>query len=853
MADVRRTIPAPCAYGCIYYAPAIPNHGIEKPRPLFRSRRASPGRITIRAVANPHLGPVKVASHSPRGPRRLWSIKLATRRENARRILKSVVSAHPTTANEATSPSQPKSKRRSWSPTKRTDSGVRVPGEREANTMRNTRGPISGPTNARLDRPRAESNTRSRSNTIGRDAPNGQSSPRVEPVAMDPNVMPAIDSQDEKPLASGNGVSMAIHLAEPVLFVQGFENTESSPGNTAMLRGSLHLRVQKSAKIKAVTLRFKGRATTKWPEGIPPRKIEFEEQDTIMSHTWPFFNAQFENAERGTNADHVQLLKGSDGASSTVTRLDPLGRASPNSSSVNLSAKEARKLSLQVNQSRSFGKGDTMPGAQSVVAKGYRTFLPGDYVYNFELPLDSRLPETIDVELGSVKYELEAEVTRSGAFRANLSGTKEVTLIRAPAEGSLEQVEPIAISRNWEDQLHYDIVISGKSFPLGTKVPIAFKLTPLAKVQCHRIKVLVTENIEYFCSGKRVHRMEPTRKVQLFEKRADGDHVSTFEGSEMRVTAGGGIPYDSRARAARGERVQPLDPTNLLGNLEGEMNIGPTEMEFNVQLPSCKDMRERDRSQRLHFDTTYQNIQVHHWIKIVMRLSKPDVNDSSKRRHFEISIDSPFHILSCQATQANTSLPAYSGPETATNPGVSLHSCGCPGAAAIHRNSTSSFVPSLTTSTTRPSTSAGAADDDDRRPTTPTPPSLARPQQAYFPGHPTAGAGAGPGPAGTAFERPIHLLRAPSFNPPAFEDEDPPPPLVTPPPQYDDIASPTSGLADYFSRLADAYDSDDDDGSGRLGGLGRVGPMGRVSVPLTPGGRVHRSMDVRRDWVPVGR
>ncbi|TKA79509.1 hypothetical protein B0A55_02433, partial [Friedmanniomyces simplex] len=626
-------------------------------------------------------------------------------------------------------------------------------------------------------------------------------------AVLDPNVISAMDSQDEKPLASGNGVSMAIHLAEPVLFVQGFENTENSPGNTAMLRGSLHLRVQKSAKIKAVTLRFKGRAITKWPEGIPPRKIEFEEQDTIMSHTWPFFNAQFENAERGTNADHVQLSKGPDGASSTVTRLDPLGRSSPNSSSVNLSAKEARKLSLQVNQSRSFGKGDAAPGAQSVAAKGYRTFLPGDYIYNFELPLDSRLPETIDVDLGSVKYELEAEVTRSGAFRANLVGNKEVTLIRAPAEGSLEQVEPIAISRNWEDQLHYDIVISGKSFPLGTKVPIAFKLTPLAKVQCHRIKVLVTENIEYFCSGKRVHRMEPTRKVQLFEKRADGDPVSTFQGSDMRVTAGGGIPYDARARAARGERVQPQDPTNLLGNLEGDTNIGPTEMEFNVQLPSCKDMRERDRSQRLHFDTTYQNIQVHHWIKIVMRLSKPDLNDPSKRRHFEISIDSPFHILSCQATQANISLPAYSAPEAA-NGGVSLHDCGCPG-ANVRRNSPTSFLPTLNALN-----SARTSRDDDGRPTTPTlqTPNLTRPQQAHVHGQ-------APGQ-----ERPIHLLRAPSFNPPAFEDEQPPPPLITPPPQYDDIASPTSGLADYFSRLADTYDSDDDENTRN----------GRVNVPLTP-------------------
>ena len=220
------------------------------------------------------------------------------------------------------------------------------------------------------------------------------------------------------------------------------------------------------------------------------------------------------------------------------------------------------------------------------------------------------------MELGSVKYELEASIERAGAFRANLLGNKEVTLIRAPSEGSLEQVEPIAISRNWEDQLHYDIVISGKSFPLGAQVPIAFKLTPLAKVQCHRIKVFVTENIEYFCSQKRVHRMEPTRKIQLFEKRPDGPPTSAFPGSSMRIVSGGGLSYDQRAAASRGEEVTPSDSTNLLGNLEGDYNIGPTEMEFNVQLPSCINMKDKEKSQRLHFDTTYQNIQVHHWIKV---------------------------------------------------------------------------------------------------------------------------------------------------------------------------------------------------------------------------------------------
>lgn len=89
------------------------------------------------------------------------------------------------------------------------------------------------------------------------------------------------------------------------------------------------------------------------------------------------------------------------------------------------------------------------------------------------------------------------------------------------------------------------------------------------------------------------------------------------------------------------------------------------------------------------------------------------------------------------------------------------------------------------------------------------------------------------------------MLRAPSFNPPAFEADDPPPPLETPPPQYDSIASPTSGLADYFSRLSDAYDDDSE--------TEPTTPRdrGRVSVPLTPGGRVNRSFDERRTWLPV--
>lgn len=477
-----------------------------------------------------------------------------------------------------------------------------------------------------------------------------------------------------------------------------------------------------------------------------------------------------------------------------------------------LMTRNTRRLSLQDVQARSFSKSDV-----NLAQKGYRTFTPGDYIYNFELPIDSRLPETIDVELGHVKYELEAIVERSGAFRANLVGSKEVTMIRAPTESSLETVEPIAISRDWEDQLHYDIVISGKSFPLGSQIPIAFKLTPLAKVRCLRIKVYITENIQYFTSNKRVHRLEPTRRIPLFEKRADSVSTSTYPGSSIRILAGGGVDYDGRAAAAAGDESVAGESTNLLGRLEGEHNnVGPTEMELSVQLPTCQQMAEKPKGARVHFDTTYPNIQVHHWIKIVMRLSRPDAEDPTKQRHFEISIDSPFHILSCRATQANMCLPAYS----ALKPGCSMDDvseCGCHD--AIRRCPIGS--------NTIPFGSSMSTDSTDLSGITALPPAT------HISEHPSG------------IVRPMHLLRLPSFNPPAFSNDDPPP-LITPPPQYETaiIGDPGDALADYFARLADEVDevSSDDD----------VRNAGRLEIPLTPGGRVNRSMDVMRTWLPIG-
>ncbi|KAI9042002.1 arrestin family protein [Aspergillus affinis] len=653
--------------------------------------------------------------------------------------------------------------------------------------------------------------------------------------SSDPTV-PFPTLNNEKIVASGSGISVGIALTEPVLFLQGYDQNDPSTKKSAILRGQLHLKITKSVKIKKISICFRGQAQTDWPDGIPPRKIHFHDKKDLVTHGVMYFNhgdtALMQNdygAHFYQHAKPITSVSGKDVPTAVTREIFSKSGSSVSLQTGQATSRELKRLSLQSNQSRSFGKSDA-PIVPPAPQRNYRMFPVGDYLYSFEFPIDGSLPETIKTDLGFVRYDLEAIVERAGAFRPNLLGNLEVPVIRTPAEGSLEQVEPIAISRNWEDQLHYDIVISGKSFPLGSQVPIAFKLTPLAKVECHRIKVYVTENTQHWTADKSVHRFAPAKKVLLFEKRADSVSSSTYPGSSMRVTSGGGIAYDHRAAAARGEEVVDRNRTNLLGDLSTDAGVGPTEMEFNVQLPSCHEMRNREESQRLHFDTTYENIQINHWIKIVLRLSKPDERDPNKRRHFEISIDSPFHLLSCKATQANIYLPAYTSPNSDPVPQAQEYECGCPGAPVVSRQSSSSLA--------RPS------EDPEEPPTgravsrsfTSGSGGLARPPQAHL-AHESDERRPEPEPA----PRPMHLLRAPSFAPPAFEDLPPPPPLVTPPPEYTTIVGDNDRetiLEDYFSRLSTYEDSADDE-------RGR----GRVDVPLTPGGRINRSMDVPREWV----
>ncbi|ODV90850.1 hypothetical protein CANCADRAFT_19095, partial [Tortispora caseinolytica NRRL Y-17796] len=391
-----------------------------------------------------------------------------------------------------------------------------------------------------------------------------------------------------KPTASqpSSGLSIAINLAEPVIYMHGFHESDWVDQPAQMLRGTLVVSVTRPTKIKAISLNFSGHSITHWPEGIPPKRQQTVEDLTIINHTWTFFNHAFPQAEP------------------------------------DLSLGPQRSYSQKEDHERFVG------------SKGYRQFKPGDYVYHFELPLQSSTPESIFCLLGSVRYMLEATVERPGAFRSNLMGSIPVRIVRYINLNSLEPPAPIAISKLWEDQLHYDVAVGTRSIAIGESFPVAVKLTPLAKINCHRIRVILTEHCEYYCHKRKVHRVEAPKKIILYEhKPAEGIQGSFFG-----------------------------DLRNALHSADS------TEFEFNVPVNQETDNLGR---MRIHADTAYKNIPVSHWLKVQMRVSKATLNEApgKKVKHFEISVDSPFQILAAECADANLSLPEYLPPSSSTSSG----------------------------------------------------------------------------------------------------------------------------------------------------------------------------------------
>ncbi|CAK9839539.1 Arrestin Aly1 [Schizosaccharomyces pombe] len=369
-------------------------------------------------------------------------------------------------------------------------------------------------------------------------------------------------------LSSNSNARVAIALAEPVLYLPGATSSEIQSEHSAVLRGSLCIQIYKPVKLKKIQLSFKGKSRTEWPEGIPPKLFDTYEENSIMNHCWVFFHSEQKVDENSHGAVWYKVLP---------------------------------------------HYADTAHYPRSM-----ECFYPGEYVYNFELPISCTYPESIQTDMGRVYYFLETLVDRSSTFSGKSTGRIPIELIRSPCSTSVATSEPILVSKSWEDRLHYEVQVGEKCVVMGQVVPVNFKFTLLGEVKFHKLRLFLMERRYYYCRQRSVRRKEKTRQLLLYERSAPKNQCLLSDWKQVRPDV--------------------------------------YELSDQVRIPGCHDMA----ANIVHFDTTYPNIKITHTVRTVLRFScenSPELMGSAK--YLEIYIDSPVRLLSCRCSDGSTMLPAY--------------------------------------------------------------------------------------------------------------------------------------------------------------------------------------------------
>lgn len=98
------------------------------------------------------------------------------------------------------------------------------------------------------------------SRPISRDRSNSDDS-----TVMSNGTMPTL--RNERVVATGNGITVSVALAEPLVFLPSYDHSDPSTKRSAILRGHLHIKTTKSVKVKKVSICFRGQAQTDWPDG----------------------------------------------------------------------------------------------------------------------------------------------------------------------------------------------------------------------------------------------------------------------------------------------------------------------------------------------------------------------------------------------------------------------------------------------------------------------------------------------------------------------------------------------------------------------------------------------------------
>ncbi|EKG09108.1 Arrestin-like protein [Macrophomina phaseolina MS6] len=365
--------------------------------------------------------------------------------------------------------------------------------------------------------------------------------------------------------------------------------------------------VRKVANIKKLDLHFIGKSKTEWPKGIGPNRTIFNEERTFLDHVWRFVNTQADDARGSLPTGHraASDQPRSSGHLSSRPSFDPKPENSGFSNGRGKGSDIFQAVWLIASK-----EGNPEPIGRDAHI-GFEIFHPGVYVYNFDLPLDNHLPESIKLRFGNVKYYLKISIERPKLFRRNLSGTQEVRVIRAPATESWDQSSVIANRRNWRGRAYYEVVLFGKSFRLGSAIPIFFKFTPLSKVRCRGINVLLAEEIEFRTSDETDYRWKQNVAIPLLG-RTFGNCLHELGPMRNSVLAGP-IEFDSRGVNLAGADIPFGSDADHESGSSWADDIGAKEIELSVHLPHHIATAPDDEG--MHLDTTFHDIRIQHKIK----------------------------------------------------------------------------------------------------------------------------------------------------------------------------------------------------------------------------------------------
>lgn len=270
-------------------------------------------------------------------------------------------------------------------------------------------------------------------------------------------------------------------------------------------------------------------------------------------------------------------------------------------------------------------------------------FDTGFYVYSFEYLIPLIFPETVKTDMASIIYRLKFFVERVGAFKSNIDCSRELHLVRIPNIDSVEESEPIAVTKEWDNALKYEILISSKDVILNAFLPVKINLTPIDKCSVHRIRVYITENIEVTAYANTASKYDPITGKKKKKK-------LTTEAPQKKFLI-------CECKAPPLKDLKPGEPKNKAKNLGNLLCDDPSDpkhsflnyREFPLQIYIPEII---NNCYKLSANISTNNIKITHSLKINLRLSK-------NFQHFEISIDTPIIVQHKLSTHTTTLLPPY--------------------------------------------------------------------------------------------------------------------------------------------------------------------------------------------------